>query len=42
MRTLMGSYYSVIEVFETNKMSQLRVWAHIKDSFQMKVHLLIT
>lgn len=37
----MGSYYSVIEVFEINKMSQQRMGGHIKESLQMKVHLLI-
>lgn len=38
----MGSYYSVIEIFEINKMRQQGVGGHLKDSLQMKVHLLIT
>lgn len=40
MRSLMGSYYTVIEISKRNKMSQQRVGGHIKDPLQMKVHLL--
>jgi len=37
----MGSYYSVTEISEINKMGQQRPGGHIKDPLQTIVHLLM-